>query len=256
MVFGGGMTGALGWVARSLQVANIAGQTVQGVQALKDGDVMGAVQSFLNVGLVAAWGVAACTQSNILAWGLRTIHGVAAGQLVESSIGKFASGDWFGGFADLADAGANLYMMACFTGEMQVLTQRGWVRWDQVTKNDAVASCDENKPLGEIEFKRIAALFQTRARIWHVQVHGKVIRTTGEHPFYVWGKGWTAAKDLLSGDRLRGHDGRMMAVQEAHGTGVEEVVYNCAVEEYHTYFVGGEDWKFSVWAAQCVLWDY
>ncbi len=81
-----------------------------------------------------------------------------------------------------------------------------------------------------------------------MQVHGKVIRTTGEHPFYVWGKGWTAAKDLLSGDRLRGHDGRMMAVQEAHGTGVEEVVYNCAVEEYHTYFVGGEDWGFSVWA--------
>ena len=81
-----------------------------------------------------------------------------------------------------------------------------------------------------------------------MHVHGKEIRTTAEHPFYVWGKGWTAAKDLLPGDRLRGHDGRMMAVQEAYATGVEEAVYNCAVEDYHTYFVGGEDWGFNVWA--------
>ncbi len=70
-----------------------------------------------------------------MAWGQRALQGIAAGQLVVSSIGKFASGDWFGGFADLAEAGANVYMMGCFTGEMQVLTQRGWVRWDQVTKN-------------------------------------------------------------------------------------------------------------------------
>ena len=128
MVFGGSLTGALGWAARSLQVANIAGQTVQGVEAVQNGDILGAVQAFANVALVAAWGTPACTQSSIVAWGLRTIHGVAAGQLVESSMGKFASGDWFGGFADLADAGANLYMMACFTGGMQVMTQRGWVR--------------------------------------------------------------------------------------------------------------------------------
>jgi hypothetical protein len=40
----------------------------------------------------------------------------------------------------------------------------------------------------------------------------------------------------------------MVTVAEVFDSGVEEPVYNCAVAEYHTYFVGGEVWGFSVWA--------
>jgi hypothetical protein len=81
-----------------------------------------------------------------------------------------------------------------------------------------------------------------------VHVNGKVIRTTGEHPFYVWGRGWIAAKALVKGDLLRRKDGTFAVVEEVFDTGVEETVYNCTVADYHTYFVGGEDWGFSVWA--------
>jgi hypothetical protein len=35
---------------------------------------------------------------------------------------------------------------------------------------------------------------------------------------------------------------------EVYETDAVEAVYNCAVEDYHTYFVGGEEWGFSVWA--------
>jgi hypothetical protein len=137
---------------------------------------------------------------------------------------------------------------ACFTAEMMVETRRGLTRWDCLTLDDDVASCAEHDPHGPIEFKPIEALLKTRAVIWHVHVDGQVIRTTQEHPFYVWDKGWVAAKDLLKGDLLRRKDGSVAVVEEVFDTGVEETVYNCSVAEYHTYFVGGEDWGFSVWA--------
>ena len=75
-----------------------------------------------------------------------------------------------------------------------------------------------------------------------------MIRTTGEHPFYVVGKGWTDACLLQPGDLLCSRDGSTVAVQECCDTGEYETVYNCRVAEYHTYFVGDATWPFSVWA--------
>jgi hypothetical protein len=130
-----------------------------------------------------------------------------------------------------------------------LLTRRGWVRMDELKALDEVLSCDENEPLGEVGYKKVLEVFTfDLARIWHVQVKGKVIRTTSEHPFYVWGKGWTPTRELEIGDRFRSHDGRMVAVEEVGDSGTWEKVYNCAVEDWRTYFVGGEDWGFSVWA--------
>jgi len=39
-----------------------------------------------------------------------------------------------------------------------------------------------------------------------------------------------------------------VAVEGVCDTGREEVVYNCRVAQYHTYFVGDAAWGFSVWA--------
>jgi hypothetical protein len=75
-----------------------------------------------------------------------------------------------------------------------------------------------------------------------------VVRTTPEHPFWVKGKGWTAAGALQAGDELSSHDGRWVAVEEVYDTGEFETVYNVRVAEHHTYFVGRQDWGFSVWA--------
>jgi hypothetical protein len=60
--------------------------------------------------------------------------------------------------------------------------------------------------------------------------------------------GWTAARQLRVGDALRSHDGQWLAVESVRDTGREEAVYNCRVAEYHTYFVGDQQWGFSVWA--------
>src|SRR5262249_23926580 len=74
------------------------------------------------------------------------------------------------------------------------------------------------------------------------------IRTTGEHPFWVRGRGWVACAELRAGDLLSGHDGRWLAVEDLLDTGEYETVYNLRAADFHTYFVGCDGWGFSVWA--------
>jgi hypothetical protein len=75
-----------------------------------------------------------------------------------------------------------------------------------------------------------------------------VIRTTAEHPFYAYNKGWVSAGELHAGDRLASHDGQWIVLEDLLDTGKWERVYNLRIQDYHTYFVGSSDWGFSVWA--------
>jgi hypothetical protein len=75
-----------------------------------------------------------------------------------------------------------------------------------------------------------------------------LIRTTGEHPFYVKGRGWVAALELLQGDLLSSEDGQWVPVEEVYDTGEYETVYNLRIADFHTYFIGGSEWGFSAWA--------
>jgi hypothetical protein len=86
-----------------------------------------------------------------------------------------------------------------------------------------------------------------------LRVGGRVIKTTGAHPFYVAGKGWQAAEILEVGEELSTHNGWWMKVEEIHHSGKYEPVYNLRVADFHTYFVGAREWGFSVWAHnQCM----
>ncbi len=75
----------------------------------------------------------------------------------------------------------------------------------------------------------------------------RIIRTTQEHPFYVQGKGWTPLAEIRPGDWIRTDNG-WVQVTNIEDTGHYETVYNFQVADHHTYFVGGEDWNFAVWA--------
>lgn len=73
----------------------------------------------------------------------------------------------------------------------------------------------------------------------HLQVNGETITTTVGHPFFVHGKGWVAAKELVVGDRLTLFDDSEASIDEIS---TEEFVkpvkvYNFEVEDFHTYFV-------------------
>lgn len=109
-------------------------------------------------------------------------------------------------------------------------------------------SRDERNVEGPVEAKVVEEVFVRTARIMRLQVGGRQIRTTAEHPFYVQGKGWLLAQELAVGNLLGSHDNRWVAVEELYDTGEWETVYNLRVADYHTYFVGGLDWGFDVWA--------
>jgi Pretoxin HINT domain len=79
-------------------------------------------------------------------------------------------------------------------------------------------------------------------------LHYQSIRTTAEHPFYQYGKGWVAANELEPGDRLLTETGTWAKVDKLDLSDEHVPIYNIRVSDYHTYFVGGEDWGFAVWA--------
>jgi len=64
-----------------------------------------------------------------------------------------------------------------------------------------------------------------------------MIRTTENHPFYVKGKGWVHARDLMPGDELRDQNGRYVKVRKTVDSGQTEPVFNLQVAGAHTYFV-------------------
>jgi hypothetical protein len=82
---------------------------------------------------------------------------------------------------------------------------------------------------------------------WETVEPERVIGTTDEHPFFVQGKGWTPLSEIRPGDVIRTDSG-WVPVTKIENTGRYEKVYNLRVQDYHTYFVGGEDWGFAVWA--------
>ncbi len=70
-----------------------------------------------------------------------------------------------------------------------------------------------------------------------VELGGGVIRCTGNHPFYVRGRGFIPAEQLKCGDELRTASGGWSSVGVITASGLEEPVYNIRVAGLHTYFV-------------------
>ena len=46
-------------------------------------------------------------------------------------------------------------------------------------------------------------------------INGEVIETTDEHPFYVEGRGFTAAKEQKTGDEVRLEDGTAARIESS-----------------------------------------
>ena len=135
----------------------------------------------------------------------------------------------------------------CFVAGTPILTPDGAKPIEQIKVGDLVLSAPEDDPSAPVAARRVEEVFERSSVVFDLQVGGRLIRTTPEHPFYVQGKGWTAAKSLAPGDLLRSHDGKWVPVESARSAREVAPVYNMRIEEYHTYFVGSAKWGFSVW---------
>lgn len=70
---------------------------------------------------------------------------------------------------------------------------------------------------------------------------GETIGATGEHPFWTKDKGWAAAKELRPGDKVATFDNKWIVLSSSRQLVEKQAVYNIEVEDFHTYFVSGNN---------------
>jgi hypothetical protein len=136
----------------------------------------------------------------------------------------------------------------CFTAGTPLLTPTGSKAINELVRGDLVLSRDQNDVAGVVESKMVEEVFASLAKVIQIHVGGQVINSTVAHPFWVQGKGWLPARELIAGDRLVGHDGQWSLVKKVVDADEWATVYNVRVDDFHTYFVGCDEWGFSVWA--------
>jgi hypothetical protein len=140
---------------------------------------------------------------------------------------------------------------SCFTGDMLIDVECGKKRSDEIRVGDKVWSRHEREPEGPLVLKAVEKRFVRQAGIWNVRVADQLLRTTGEHPFWVEsreGGRWLMAKELKEGDWLRTREGSLVSVESVEDAGIFETVYNWQVADYHTYFVSGDLDRVGIWA--------
>ncbi len=127
-------------------------------------------------------------------------------------------------------------------------TADGSILVENVRAGDKLLARSEFDPAGEATPRAVEEVFVRFGAVWRLEVGGRDVFTTPEHPFFEAAKGWVPCQELAVGDRLLCRDGSWVAVGAVEDTGRWETVYNFRIAEDHTYFVGCPEWGFGVWA--------
>src|SRR5262249_2345865 len=127
----------------------------------------------------------------------------------------------------------------CFVADTPVQTPDGPVPIDAIVRGQLVLARGVDQVVAAfrvLECRRGAA-----HKLYHVEVAGSYTLTaTGNHPFFVAGKGWIVARDLAVGDPLIGLDGAYVPVTGIKREELQESVntFNLHVDGASSYFVG------------------
>jgi len=103
-------------------------------------------------------------------------------------------------------------------------TELGYRNIEYIRAGERVMSRDQWDERGGISAKIVEEVFERYAGVMVVRADGRDIRTTHEHPFFVTGRGWTAAHELRVGDRLVCADRTTATVEAVTDTGEWELV--------------------------------
>ena len=126
----------------------------------------------------------------------------------------------------------------CFIAGTKVLTDHGHKNIEDIEVGDLVLAYDEET--GETAYKPVVQLFRNTTKEWyHIQAADEKIICTGEHPFYVIGKGFIKACELNCRDKLLNAHGAVVLIDSiwVEQLGAEQTTYNFEVADYHTYYV-------------------
>jgi len=124
---------------------------------------------------------------------------------------------------------------ACFAAGTLVRTVDGPSVIEKIQVGDRVLS--ENTITGSLEFQPVVAVYHNKpAATLRLAIGGERIVATGIHRFWKAGKGWTMARALKAGDRLRAVGG-VVEIQSVEEEAVQPV-FNLEVARNRDYFVG------------------
>jgi tetratricopeptide (TPR) repeat protein len=124
---------------------------------------------------------------------------------------------------------------SCFGAGTQVRTLEGPRAIESIQVGDRVLS--QNAQTGLLGFQPVVAVYHNKpAPTLKLAIGGDSIVVTGIHRFWKAGKGWTMARELKVGDRLRAVGG-VVEVQSTEASQVQPV-FNLEVAQNRDYFVG------------------
>jgi hypothetical protein len=207
------------------------------------GGVFGALEGAMNAVMPCAFQTA---------WNIGwTIYGVGSSAVAAGK--ALANGDpmlamWKASLGAGALFAVVLMARACFVAGTPLLTPQGHKRIEDFETGDLILARDETNPEAPVVARRVVQTFRTTGLVLRLNLRGRIIETTGEHPFWVVGSGWKEAKAIRKGDLVLSHGDQDVLVQEVEQAGRYDTVYNVEVEHDHTYFVGATEWGWSAWA--------
>jgi hypothetical protein len=124
---------------------------------------------------------------------------------------------------------------ACFAAGTLVQTLGGARKIEAITAGDRILS--QQTTTGALSFHTVVAThLNGPAATFRIALGGETIVATGIHRFWKAGKGWTMARDLKAGDRVRMLGG--VATIDSIEPGTTQMVYNLSVAENHDFLVG------------------
>jgi tetratricopeptide (TPR) repeat protein len=124
---------------------------------------------------------------------------------------------------------------SCFAAGTLVNTLSGPQKIESITVGDRVLS--QHTTSGVLSYQPVLATHLTGpAATFRISLAGETIVATGIHRFWTAGKGWTMARDLKAGDRLRMLGG--VATINSIEPGPTQMVYNLNVAENRDFMVG------------------
>ena len=127
----------------------------------------------------------------------------------------------------------------CFVAGTLVCTVDGEVPIEDIEVGDYVLA--ENPDTGEIDYKPVLETYEHDTYdVVYLTIDGEEFTTTEGHPFYTLERGFVKAGELRFSDTLVDDNGKELHLEKKKKEHLVNpvTVYNFAVEDYHTYFVG------------------
>ena len=143
-----------------------------------------------------------------------------------------------------ADKSKLLHEGACFVAGTLVHKPDGRVPIETIQVGDWVLARQESDDDGDVHRRQVTEIFVhhgKRTLTVDFEQAGRPLErlsATGEHPFFVAGRGWTHTTDLQVDDQVLLIDGSQARVASIVEDEESATVYNFTVDLDHTYFVG------------------